>query len=259
MAETLLSIYIFGVGTIIGSFLNVLIYRLPRHEGFILKRSRCPQCSVVIRWYDNIPLLSYLILRGKCRHCKGSISAQYPLIELITGLIFLGSYHLYGFSYQMIGVDILLSLLLAVIVVDFRHFIIPDLLTIPGIILGLLFSLYNPAVTPLEAVIGLLVGGGVLYLLALVGDHLLGRESLGGGDIKLAAMLGTWLGWQNLLLVFFAAAVLGLLYALVRMAVGGFRQGRLIPFGPFLSLAAVLALLWGDSLIQLYIDHVLTF
>lgn len=258
MPLVVFSVYAFGVGAIIGSFLNVLIVRLPKHENFVTRRSHCPHCNALIHWYDNIPLLSYLILRGKCRNCRKPISSQYPLVELATGLLFLISFQLYGPSYQMLMVDVFISMLIVVTIVDFRHFLIPDMVTIPGIILGLAFSLVNPLVGPLDAVIGLLVGGVSLYLLAMVGDFIFKKESLGGGDIKLAAMLGAWLGWQNIIIIFFGAAVLGLIFAIIQMIRSSeTRQTRLIPFGPFLSLAAVIALFWGRQLIDLYLTQVL--
>jgi leader peptidase (prepilin peptidase)/N-methyltransferase len=258
MYEILLATYLFGVGAIIGSFLNVLIWRLPRGEGFVLQRSHCPHCDTLIRWYDNIPLLSFIILRGHCRKCAGSISVQYPAVELTTGLIFCFSYLAYGLSAQMIGIDIFLALLLVVIVTDFRHYLIPDKITLPGMVLGLLYSLYNPLVSPLEAAIGLVGGGLVLLLLAWFGEFIFKKEALGGGDIKLAAMLGAWLGWQNLALIFLLGAMLGLFYAIIRIVIAGNREEtRLIPFGPFLALAAIIALFWGQALIDIYVEQVL--
>jgi leader peptidase (prepilin peptidase)/N-methyltransferase len=258
MPEWYFSIYAFVFGAIIGSFLNVLIWRLPRHENFITKRSHCPHCDAMIRWYDNIPMISYLILGGRCRHCKAPISAQYPLVEIATGLLFLVSFRLYGLSYHMALVDVIIAMLLVVTIVDFRHYIIPDMVTIPGIVIGLAFSLVNPLITPLESVIGLVAGGASLYLLAVLGDFLFKKESLGGGDIKLAAMLGAWLGWQNIIIVFFGGALLGLMFAIIQIARSKeMRAKRLIPFGPFLSLAAVIALFWGEKLITFYIQDVL--
>jgi leader peptidase (prepilin peptidase)/N-methyltransferase len=158
----------------------------------------------------------------------------------------------------MMMVDVLIAILLVVTVIDFRHFIIPDMVTVPGMVVGLAFSLVNPIITPLESVIGLVAGGASLYLLAIVGDHLFTKESLGGGDIKLAAMLGAWLGWQNMIVVFFGGALLGLVFAAFQMIRSSeLRESRLIPFGPFLSLAAIVALFWGRQLIDLYVQGVL--
>jgi leader peptidase (prepilin peptidase)/N-methyltransferase len=256
--EVLLYLYAFGLGLIFGSFLNVLIVRLPKDEGVVAGRSHCPHCGELIRWYDNIPLLSYLILRGKCRNCRQGIAAQYPLVELFTGLVFAGSLWWYGISVEMAIIDVLIALLIVVTIVDFRHFIIPDLITIPGMVLGLAFSFASPHLSPLQSLVGLLAGGISLYLLALLGDYVFKKESLGGGDIKLAAMLGAWLGWQNLLIVFFVGAFLGLIYALIAMArARDQKSGRLIPFGPFLALAGVFAFFWGERLINWYVTTAL--
>lgn len=258
MYNIMIAIYVTGLGAIIGSFLNVLIYRLPRGENFVLSRSHCPHCDTLIRWYDNIPIVSFIVLRGRCRQCKESISWRYPLIEFATAAIFLCSYLCYGLTIRMAGIDIFLALLLVVIVTDFRHYLIPDKITIPGMVLGLLYSLYNPTVTPLESAIGLLGGGITLLLLAWLGEKVFKKEALGGGDIKLAAMLGAWLGWQNLALIFLLGAFLGLIFAIIRLLTAADReQARLIPFGPFLALAAVIALFWGQALINLYVEQIL--
>lgn len=258
MYEIVLGIYLFGAGAIIGSFLNVLIHRLPRDEDFVFKRSQCPHCKALIRWFDNLPLLSFIILRGRCRSCRAHISWQYPLVELATGVIFLGCYLYFGLSPQMFGVDIFLALLLVVIVTDFRHYLIPDKITLPGMVLGLLYSIYNPVLTPLDSVIGLLGGGIALLVLAWLGEILFKKEALGGGDIKLAAMLGAWLGWQNLALIFLFGALFGLIFAIIKMATAADRsEARLIPFGPFLALAAIVALFWGQALLDLYVEQVL--
>ncbi|MCK4858292.1 MAG: prepilin peptidase [candidate division Zixibacteria bacterium] len=258
MYNYLPSLYFFGVGAIVGSFLNVLIVRLPRGENFVSRRSHCPHCGALIRWYDNIPLLSFAILGGRCRCCRGNISWRYPLVELLTGAAFLLTYQLYGVSYRMILADLFLALLLVISIIDFREYIIPDKITIPGIILGFAAAFVNPSITPMESFIGFLAGGVSLYLVALLGDYIFRKESLGGGDIKLAAMLGAWLGWQNMIIIFFGGALLGLVYAIFQMARSRqMRRTRLIPFGPFLSLAALIALFWGDYLIDFYLQHVL--
>lgn len=258
MQFNIIDIYIFGVGAIIGSFLNVLISRLPKKEGFVKGRSHCPNCSALIKWYDNIPLLSYLLLRGKCRCCKTRISFRYPVVELLTAAFFLLSWYLYGLSIQIIVVDVFFAMLLVITVIDFDHYIIPDKITIPGMVLGLAASFVSPHITPLNSLIGLLAGGGVLYLLAIVGDHLFKKESLGGGDIKLAAMMGAFLGWKSIIIIFFGGALLGLIYALIVMLWSSeTRQSRMIPFGPFLSLAALVALFFGDDLINLYATNFL--
>ena len=256
--EIILSIYAFGLGAFIGSFLNVLIHRLPRKENFVTGRSHCPKCNELIRWYDNIPLLSFLILRARCRRCKAPISWRYPSVEFITALFFLLAFRLYGLSFHTMVAAIFFSMLLVVTFIDFEYYIIPDKITYPGMVLGLALSFVNPLVTPLDALIGLLAGGVSLYLLAVVGDFIFKKESLGGGDIKLAAMLGAFLGWKSIIFIFFGAAVLGLIYAVIQMIISRkLGAGRMIPFGPFLSLAALLALFFGEMLIDFYVHDIL--
>lgn len=256
--ELILSIYVFAFGAFFGSFLNVLIYRLPRNENFVMGRSRCPKCKELIRWYDNVPLVSYVILRGRCRRCKATISWRYPLIELLTAAFFLLTFKMYGLSAQTGVISLFFALLLVATVIDFQHLIIPDKITYPGMILGLALSFVNPDLRPLDSLIGLLAGGASLYLLAMAGDFLFKKESLGGGDIKLAAMLGAFLGWRAIIIIFFGAAVLGLIYAIIQMAFSAeTRKSRMIPFGPFLSMAALIALFFGDAIIEFYIHDIL--
>ena len=256
--EILLSIYAFGLGAFIGSFLNVLINRLPRKENFVTGRSHCPKCNEMIRWYDNIPLLSFIILRAKCRRCAAPISWRYPMVELVTAVFFLTAYKLYGVSFHSLIAAVFFSMLLVVTFIDFEYYIIPDRITYPGMVLGMALSWVNPLVTPLDALIGLLAGGVALYLLAMLGDFVFKKESLGGGDIKLAAMLGAFLGWKNIIFIFFGAAVFGLIYAIIQMAVSRKQgAGRMIPFGPFLSLAALVALFFGEVLIDFYVHDIL--
>lgn len=258
MTDIMLQVYVLGVGAVIGSFLNVLIYRLPKNLKFVTGRSHCPQCGKLIRWYDNIPVVSFLILRGKCRECHAGISWRYPLVELLTAAFFLLAFRLYGLSPQAGIVSVFFCLLLVVTAIDFQFYIIPDKITIAGMILGLAASFVSPIVKPLDALIGLVAGGASLYLLAVAGDFLFKKESLGGGDIKLAAMLGAFLGWKSIIIVFFGAAVLGLVYALIYMLFSRkMRQDRMIPFGPFLSMAALIALFFGNYLINFYIERVL--
>ncbi len=258
MTDIMLKIYVFGIGAVIGSFLNVLICRIPKNENFITGRSRCPRCGAQIRWFDNVPIVSFLILWGKCRDCRAPISWRYPLVELLTAAFFLLAFTLYGISAQAVIVSIFFCLLMVVTAIDFQLYVIPDKITITGMILGLAASFVNPMVKPLDALIGLVAGGASLYLLAIVGDFLFKKESLGGGDIKLAAMLGAFQGWRNIIIIFFGAAVLGLLYALIYMIFSSrMRRDRMIPFGPFLSLAALIALFFGNHLINFYVERVL--
>jgi leader peptidase (prepilin peptidase)/N-methyltransferase len=212
----------------------------------------------MIRWYDNIPLLSFIILRAQCRRCAAPISWRYPMVELVTAVFFLTAYKLYGVSFHSLIAAVFFSMLLVVTFIDFEYYIIPDRITYPGMVLGMALSWVNPLVTPLDALIGLLAGGVALYLLAMLGDFVFKKESLGGGDIKLAAMLGAFLGWKNIIFIFFGAAVFRLIYAIIQMAVSRKQgAGRMIPFGPFLSLAALVALFFGEVLIDFYVHDIL--
>ncbi len=258
MNEYPIFILVFAVGLSIGSFLNVLIYRLPRDKKFVMGRSYCPSCQKPIKFYDNIPVLSYLILAGKCRVCKSRISWRYPLVELLNGLAYLFFFFQYAVSYNFLIFALLSSALIVIFFVDIDFQIIPDSITLPGMILGLAVSLLPEGIGILSSLIGLLVGGGVLYLIAILGDWLFKKDSMGGGDIKMTAMLGTVLGWQKVVLIFFTGAVIGLLASIVMMIVSkNIRSTRVIPFGPFLAAAAMIAIIYGDRIISYYLDNFL--
>lgn len=243
-------------GLAIGSFLNVLIYRLPRQKKIALSRSACPLCQKVIKFYDNIPVLSYIILMGKCRYCHKSISIRYPLVELLNAVSYLFLFYSYNFSPLFFIYGFLASALIVIFLIDLDFQIIPDFITIPGMIAGLAVSFLPGAIGILASVIGLLVGGGVLYLAAVLGEKLFRKESMGGGDIKMTAMLGTFLGWQKVIIVFFGGAFLGLLISIFLMIFSKkVRSSRLIPFGPFLATAAGVAVVFGDSIINFYMNH----
>ncbi|UCD93900.1 MAG: prepilin peptidase [Candidatus Zixiibacteriota bacterium] len=251
-------IWIFCVGLVIGSFLNVLIYRIPRKLSFGFNRSFCPSCKEKIKFYDNIPVVSYIILKGKCRNCKAGISFRYPLVELLNGLIYAFLLHNFGPSMEFIVFCFLSSVLITIFFIDLDFQIIPDLLTMPGMAVGLGVSLLPGGIGIVSSLIGLAVGGGVLYLIALGGDWLFKKESMGGGDIKMAAMLGAFLGWQKVVFIFFAAAVIGLMISLVIMLFSKkLRVSRVVPFGPFLALGAFAAIVYGDSVIAYYISNYL--
>ena len=243
-------------GLAIGSFLNVLIYRLPRNLQFAKGRSVCPDCGNTIKWYHNIPLLSYVALRGRCAYCEKKIPIRYPLVELLNALGYLYFYYSYGWSVDLGIYLFLTSALIVIFFIDLDHQIIPDKITLPGMVLGLLVSLAPGGLSLLQAIIGLVVGGGALYLIAIFGDWLFKKESMGGGDVKMAAMLGAFLGWQKVLLVFLGSAVIGLVISLILMGFSArLRQQRVVPFGPFIALAAVIAIVWGDKLISFYVHH----
>ncbi|MDH3892009.1 MAG: prepilin peptidase [candidate division Zixibacteria bacterium] len=245
-------------GLVVGSFLNVVIYRVPRKIGFVAGSSRCPHCSQPLKWFHNIPLLSFLALRGKCANCKESISLRYPLVELLNSLFYLYCYWQFGLSLHSVALGFLASSLLLIFFIDLDFQIIPDSITIPGMIVGLGISFAPGGIGIVNALIGLVVGGGALYAIAVLGDWLFKKESMGGGDIKMAAMLGSFMGWQKILLVFISSAVIGVVVTLGLMLFSArLRRERLVPFGPFLSVAAVLALVAGDRIIEFYISNFL--
>jgi leader peptidase (prepilin peptidase)/N-methyltransferase len=242
------------MGLALGSFLNVCIYRIPEKKSILSPRSFCPRCGTKIRSYDNIPILSYIILKGRCRKCKMKISLQYPLVEFLTSALLVLTYLRFGLTWDFAARGILVVVLVITFFVDLKHRIIPDVLTIPGIILGFVLSFVVSSPSILNSLLGILVGGGIFYLAAVLGEFLFKRESLGGGDIKLAMMLGAFLGWKNILLVLFLSALLGtLIGGLAFFFSKDVKETRTIPFGPFLALAAVVAMFVGDALISAYL------
>ena len=245
------------VGLSIGSFLNVVIFRIPREKSVVKGRSACPACESRLKWYHNIPVLSYLFLRGKCGFCGARISWRYPLIELLNAGLYLFFFWRLGLGAELAVFCFLSSALVAIFFIDLDFQIIPDVITLPGMVLGLAISLVPEQIGIVQAAIGLLVGGGSLYVVALLGDWLFKKESMGGGDIKMAAMLGAFLGWQKILFVFISSAVIGLVVSIAVMAFSSkLRKSRMVPFGPFLALAAMLAILYGDTLINYYLVNV---
>ena len=253
-------VIVFLIGLVVGSFLNVMIHRSPRGESIVRPRSYCPKCAHPISWYDNVPILSFLLLRGRCRHCQVKISWRYPAVEMASGLIWLGNWEgSVGPPIFWIRV-IFLSLLLVVSVTDLETGLIPDRLTFLGMGVGLLASYLYPslyespnALTALgRSAIGLCIGGGLILATGLAGNWIFQREltrlgleqSMGGGDVKLLAMAGSFLGWEKVLLVFFTAPLLGLPFALYsRFA----KKEEIIPYGPFLSLAAAIQFFYGEA------------
>lgn len=250
---TLLTFCSAGLGAIIGSFLNVVILRLPREGASIaFPASHCPGCLAPIAWYDNIPVLSFLLLRARCRHCAMRISWQYPLVETAMALLAVALFRQFGLSWPFPIYFVFCAALLAVFVIDLHHQIIPDVISLPGIVLGFAASFLNPLVNWQSAAIGILAGGGVLYLIAATYYLCTKREGMGGGDIKLLAMIGAFLGWQALPFVVFASSVLGSLAgigAMLRQKKGG---KTVIPYGPFLAVAAVLYLFFRPEIARLF-------
>lgn len=243
----------FLFGAIVGSFLNVVILRLPnKEESIIFPASHCTSCRAELHWYENIPILSFLVLRAKCSHCNAKISYQYPLVELSMALLSAALVQRFGLSITTAGYFLFCAALLVIIWIDIYHQIIPDVISLPGIVIGFLFSIITPALHWKASMIGILAGGGILYAIALLYFLLRKVDGMGGGDIKLLAMIGAFLGWQSLPFVIFASSLSGSvvgLMAMIKQRKGG--QTR-IPFGPFLSLAALAYLFFSDKVFMLY-------
>lgn len=241
------------LGLCLGSFLNVCIARLPEGESLVFPGSHCPTCGTAIRFYDNIPLVSFALLRGRCRSCGARISWRYPLVELLMGILSLLLCIKFGFGYQYLMGLVFLGALTAITFIDAAHQIIPDLISLPGIVAGLLAALLTPQGSFQDALIGVIAGGGSFYLVALVFERLTGRPGLGGGDIKMLAMIGAWLGWQALPLTVLAASLSGALFGTACI----FRSGKglrlKIPFGPFLAFGSALYLFQGEALTRWYV------
>jgi leader peptidase (prepilin peptidase) / N-methyltransferase len=246
MLEPLIA-FVFGL--IVGSFCNVVIYRLPQGKSIVTPGSQCRSCGHSICPWDNIPLLSYVLLRGRCRFCKEPISARYPAVELVSGILYVLLWYKLGFGLSFVLYGLLTPTLLVVALIDFDHKIIPNIITLPGLAIGFGLSLCALPITPLASLLGLLIGGTLFYLIAFVS-----KGGMGGGDIKLIAMIGAFLGWQGALFTIFSGALLGSLVGVMLMLLG--RKGRKdkVPFGPFLSCGAILFILSGDNVIHWYFD-----
>lgn len=246
------NIVIFILGAVIGSFLNVCIYRIPAGISIIKPASRCPHCQAGIRWYCNIPILSFLVLRGRCSSCGHSISVRYPMVEAFTGLLFVLVFQAFGFTWTTLVYWLLAAILMVVTFIDLDHQIIPDIISVPGIGVGFLLSFLVPFVSWSDSLFGILLGGGSLYLVAKVYYWLTKVEGMGGGDVKLLAMIGAFLGWKAILPTIFIGSMVGTIVGVPLMFYKRAGSRLAIPFGPFLALGAVIYLLYGPVLIECY-------
>ena len=235
-------------GAVLGSFLNVCILRLPAELSVVSPGSRCPKCGYALRWYDNIPILSWLMLGGKCRSCRTPISIQYPLIELATALIWAAFAWWVGPSLEMLRGGLFFTILLGIAMTDAREYIIPDEFSLGGLVIALLFSLDGGFKSIGVALLGAVAGFAVLYAVALAGKAMFKEEAMGGGDIKMMAMVGSFVGWKGVLLTIFAGALLGT----VIFVPLSLRKKRLVPFGVFLAVGAAVTFVWGDAIIEWY-------
>ncbi len=237
------------LGLCVGSFLNVCIVRLPNDMSLLRPPSTCPRCKYPIAWYDNIPVVSWLLLKGRCRHCAEPISVQYPIIEAAVGVIWVAALLFYGVTVHALAAALFATLLLGIAVTDGRHYLIPDEYTWGGLVLGLGLSLVGGVNGFLHAVLGAGVGFVLLFAVARAGQWAFKEEAMGGGDIKMMAMVGSFLGWKGVLLTVFLGALLGSLI-FVPLSL---RKKRLVPFGVFLALGAGVTFVFGDAIIVWYL------
>ena len=240
-------------GAIVGSFLNVCILRLPKEESIVWPGSHCPQCKTPIQFYDNIPLVSYMLLKGRCRHCHRAISFQYPLIEGITALTSLILFMKFGLSLSYLFYVLFVDALIVVTVIDLYHQIIPDGISLPGIGVGLLASLILPQLTFFNSLMGVLFGSGSLFLVSAYYEWLRKKEGMGLGDAKLLAMIGGFLGWKAVILTILLGSLIGSIIGVSIMILKGKDFKYAIPFGPFLSVGAVISLFYGENIIRWYL------
>ena len=254
VTDLLTAIYIFSVGACVGSFLNVCIYRIPLGRSVVHPGSSCPACGTPIPFYLNIPILSYLLLKGKCRFCQAPFSGRYLLVELLTALLALCLFARFELSLPFVFWSAFVSTLITVSMIDLDHQIIPDIISKPGIVIFSSAPLFLPEMTLQQTGLGILAGGGGLFIVAWLYYLIKGQEGMGGGDIKLLAMIGAATGVKGVLFTIFAGSVMGTATGGLMMA--GSRLGGLdkkIPFGPFLSVGALLYIFFGDPLIGWYL------
>ena len=264
-----------GLGLLLGSFLNVVILRLPRRlewewkrdsreilgepdlydpppPGIVVERSHCPHCQHQLSWYENIPVFSWLVLRGKCRHCKAPISAQYPLVELLTMALVLCCVWRFGFGWQGFGAVLLTCFLIALAGIDVRTQLLPDQLTLPLLWLGIIAAIENLYLGPKAALLGVIAGYVVLWSVWWVFKQLTGKEGMGHGDFKLLAALGAWVGLDGILPTVLLSSLVGAIIGSIWLAAKGRDRATPIPFGPYLAIAGWIVFFWGQSLIDTY-------
>lgn len=265
-----------GLGLLVGSFLNVVILRLPRKldwqwrrdareileepeiydpppPGIVVESSHCPHCKHKLAWFENIPLVSWLALRGKCRHCKAPISVQYPLVELLTALLVVASVWRFGFGWQGFGASLLSCFLVALSGIDLRTRLLPDQLTLPLMWLGLIASLENLYMVPKAAVLGAIAGYVSLWSVWWLFKQLTGKEGMGHGDFKLLAAIGAWVGLKGVLPTILLSSLVGAIIGSVWLAAKGRDRATPIPFGPYLAIAGWVVFFWGQDLIDAYL------
>lgn len=244
--DWLLVLFLFGL--LWGSFANVVIYRWPKRQDVIKTRSRCPQCKKNIKFYDNIPVLSWIFLLGKCRFCSQAISLRYPFVELLMGALFALLFYKFGFSWYLLELLFLCFGLVVVSFIDWEHMVIPDIFSLTGIVLGLVGGALNPEREFFDSLLGVLLGGGIFWITAYLYYLLKKHEGIGGGDIKLLAWIGAVLGWKAILPIIFLSSLLGSVVGLTLICVKSKSSKEPLPFGPYIVFASFIMLFWGDSI-----------
>lgn len=253
MSDSLFLIFPFVFGAVVGSFLNVCIYRIPEGHSIVSPPSRCMGCGRLVPFYYNIPVFGYIFLGGRCAFCKIKLSLQYPIVEALTGLIAVALFVKFGLSRELFAMFVFAAAIVVITFIDLRLKIIPDVISIPGIIIGVILSFFLQSPGVINSLIGLAVGGGFLLSIAAGYYYLTGREGMGGGDIKLLAMIGAFLGWRAVIVTILAGSFLGALIGAAVMLIAGKSSKYAIPFGPFLAFGAFLHLFYGDELIRWYL------
>ena len=262
MEAMMFHLLVFILGTMVGSFLNVCIARIPNEESVIHPPSHCPKCKAAIPFYCNIPLLSYVLLHGRCRSCSERISPRYFIVELLMGLLSVALYYRFGLSYEFFVGFVFVAGMIVISVIDLDVRIVPDVISLPGIVLGFFFSVVGyffvgatdeVISTPVGSLIGILAGGGFLLATAWLYEKFTGVEGMGGGDIKLLAMIGAFLGWPSIPVTLFIASVLGSVIGLTCMVLTGAGRRLALPFAPFLCSGAVIHLFFSNEIIQFYL------
>lgn len=246
--------FFFVFGACLGSFANVVIYRLPQGKSVVLPGSHCYSCQAPIRWYDNIPLVSWLLLRGKCRQCGARFSFRYFFVELLMATLFTLAYFYFGLSWNLVEALLFLFGLVCCTFIDFDHMILPDEFTLSGIVIGLLGAWLNPQRELLDAFVGVLIGGGFLWAMAYLYYVFTRQDGMGGGDIKLLAWIGAVLGWKAVPFVIMASAIIGSVIGLILARKQKQGLKTMIPFGPYLALGAVLYMFGGQTIALWYFD-----
>jgi leader peptidase (prepilin peptidase)/N-methyltransferase len=260
----MLYVFVFALGLIIGSFLNVCIYRIPRDKSVVAPSSRCTSCGNPIKFYDNIPVLSYIVLRGRCRFCSEKLSIRYPVVELINAVLYMVIFERFGFNspWVLLAYCIFVSSLIVIFFIDLEHQIIPNSITLPGIPIAVILGavILPDPFSPMDrlgwqaSIIGCLAGGGSFYLVAVIGKALLKKDAMGGGDIKMMSLVGGLLGWKAIILTTFIGSLLGSVIGVSLILIKGREWGARIPFGPYLALGSLASLFWGNDILTWYLN-----